>query len=101
MMTPNTKSDPSELTAKFDLNDLANNNKVKVEIVSAEDPEEKRARIKREGEDAKMKRWLTLLLVSSTIALCAWTVLTGQSSGESLLKLLVPATIGYIFGRYT
>jgi len=100
-MTPNTKSNPSELTSKYDLNELADKYKVEVKIVPAEDPEEKRARIKREGEDAKMKRWLTLLLVSSTIALCAWTVLTGQSVGESLLKLLVPATIGYIFGRYT
>jgi hypothetical protein len=98
-MTPNTDSNQSELTVKVDLNDLAN--KYKISIDPAEDPEEKKARIKREGEDAKMKRWLTLLLVSSTIALCAWAVLTGQSAGESLLKLLVPATIGYIFGRYT
>ena len=99
IMTPNKQSAPNEFIGTCDLNDLAEHYKVEVRIVPAEDLDDKTARIKREAEDAKMKRWLTLLLVLATIALCAWSVSMGQGVGE-FLKSAVPAVLGYLFGKY-
>jgi len=99
-MNPNNPVNLIELAQQSSLKELADDKyKIEVKIVPAEDLEEKKARIKRESEDAKVRRWLTLLLVPATFALCAWAVLTGKSVGQSLLTSAVPAILGYLFGK--